>query len=505
MSLLVRRLQGLSLGARSRAAVRMRAFRGMASTPRWASVPAPTSPAPTASAALSVGATAVAPALEAPRQARQLLRWLWLDEAQRRELTAYVDAADSSPAPAWLTTTYHAARQYRTARSRRWLPDAERVGGQVDAFVNERIDAMRAKLEAGSAEGLSLDMWEAMSLDEKADVVLLPVWTSLTEEERTAALTRVTYECVRRLGWRSGYSAGYPGADASLAVGRQPGSRTAARRALQAAEETRAWEAWQALTRQERQAEWETAWRLRDRSVVYVDDAPTTRLLGAPAPRWFAQPQRAGTLQFLPNVTVRLVRNYTPRGQPYDAWKATFRVPLNMHKHQLRSFLLAVYGLRTTWARSMVYRSSIVFSGRQRRRVVGKDRTFKKVEVGLLEPFVFPGVTKDFLRVNLFQQEMMYEERRLLLKMTKGRRWRSHKSVRDLSRAMDRHWAAQSAGASDEAPSARPTAQLLVRKRSVPTARHSNILSVLAERRAEREARVQTFLEEQRQKSAPAS
>ena len=502
MSLLVRRLQGLSLEARPRAAVRMRAFRGIASTPRWASAPAQAT-----AAAVSVDASVspVAPALEASRQARQLLRWLWLNADQRHELTAYVDAADQTAAPAWLPATYHAARQYRTARSRRWLPDAERVGGRVDAFLRERIDAMRARLEGGAAEGLSLEMWEAMSLDEQADVVLLPVWARMTEEERSAALTRVTYECARRLGWRSGYSAGYPGAGAPPAVGRAPGSRTAARRALQATEEARAWDAWQALTPEERRAEWETAWRLRDRSVVYVDEAPTTRLLGAPAPRWFAEPQRAGALQFLPNVTVRLVRNHTPRGQPYDAWKATFRVPLHMDKHQLRSFLLAVYGLRTTWARSMVYRSSIVFSGRQRRRVVGKDRTFKKVEVGLLEPFVFPGVTKDFLRVNLFQQEMMYEERRLLLKMTKGRRWRSHKSVRDLSRALDRDWAAQSAGAPDEAPTERPTAQLLVRKRSVPTARHGNILSVLAERRAEREARLQTYLDEQRQKSAPSS
>lgn len=472
----------------------------MVSMPRRAS--APTAPAVETPSVEWPSAAPVAPALEAPRQARQLLRWLWLDEAQRRELSAYVDS-DSSEAPSWLPSVYYAARQYRTARARLWLPTAEQVGGDVNAFLHERMDAMRAQLETGAAHGLTLDLWDAMPLEEQADVVLQPVWTRLTEAERADALTRVTYECVRRLGWRSGYSSGYPGAG-STPPARTPGSRTAARRALQATEEVRAWEAWQALTPEERRAEWDTAWRLRDRSVVYLDDAPTTRLLGAPAPRWFAVPQRAGTLQFLPNVTVRLVRNYTPRGQPYDPWKATFRVPLNMDKHQLRSFLLAVYGLRTTWARSMVYRSAIVFSGRLRRRVVGKDRTFKKVEVGLLEPFVFPGVTKEFLRAHLFQQEMMYEERRLLLKMTKGRRWRSHKSVRDLSRAMDRHWAAHSAGAPDEAPSATPSAQLLVRKRSVPTARHSNILSVLAERRAEREARVQTFLDEQR-RSAPSS
>ena len=43
-----------------------------------------------------------------------------------------------------------------------------------------------------------------------------------------------------------------------------------------------------------------------------------------------------------------------------------------------------------------------------------------------------------------------------------------------------------------------PPAQLLVRKRSVPTARHSNILSAISERRAQREARVRAFLDEKR-------
>ena len=209
-------------------------------------------------------------------------------------------------------------------------------------------------------------------------------------------------------------------------------------------------------------------------------------------------PQRAGSLQYLPNILIRLVRNHTPRGQAYDVWKATFRVPLNMHKHELRSYLLAVYGLRTTWARSMVYRSPIVFSAAKRRRVVGQGRTFKKVEVGLLEPFVFPSVSQAFLRTHLFSQEMMYEERRLLLKMTKGRRWRSHKSVTDLSRALDNHWDGHNAGAPAEPADGQPSAQLLVRKRSVPTARHSNILSAISERRAQREARVRAFLDEKR-------
>lgn len=455
------------------------------------------------------------PSTDDVARARQLLRWIWLEPTQREELQSFVDRPETSVAPSWFTSTYVTARQYRMARSRLWVPSMERVGGDLNAFLDGEFDAMRIKIERAQDPFLTLDAWDAMDLEEKADVVFQHVWRGMSEEERVAALTRVTFECARRLGWRSGFSSGFPGmpddaVDPVQQVAKQlrssGSSKSAVRRALQATEDQRAWDAWQALSPAERRAEWDTAWRQRDRSMIYVDDAPTTRLLGAPAPRWYAVPQRAGSLQFLPNVMVRLVRNYTPRGKPYDVWKATFRVPLNMHKHLLRSYLLAIYGLRTTWARSMVYRSKIVFSATKRRRVVGRGRTFKKVEVGLLEPFVFPSVSQAFLRTHLFSQEMLYEERRLMFKMTKGRRWRGHKSVRDLSRALDNNWAAQSAGAPDEEPVAkRPTAQLLVRKRSVPTARHSNILSVISERRAEREARVQKFLDEQRKNTSSSS
>ena len=496
MSVLARRMQGLFVArsrvARNAARPIYSAVRGVATT---------TVETPVATDAVVPPTT---PRVSEPARARQLLRWLWLSPSKRQELEEYVTDPAQAAMPSWFASAYDEARQYRTARSRRWLPSSERVGGDVSAFLERECEKMRSSLE--QEQGIvSLAMWDAMDADEQADVVLQPMWASMTPDEREQALVRVTYECARRLGWRSGFSSGYPGAAVPKALREQGTRKTAARRALQQQEETRAWDAWQAMTPEERRVEFDTAWRLRDRSVVYIDDAPTTRLLGATAPRWYAQPQRAGTLTFLPNVSVRLVRNHTPRGQAYDVWKATFRVPLSMHKHMLRSYLLAVYGLRTTWARSMVYRSRTVFSAKKMRRVVGRDRTFKKIEVGLLEPFVFPGLTKDFLRSHLFSQEMMYEEHRLLLKMTKGRRWRSHKTVRDLSRAMDRNWEAQSAGAPDEASSGKPSAQLMVRKRSVPTARHNNILSAIAERRAERAARVQKFLDEKRSSSSSSS
>lgn len=430
-----------------------------------------------------------------------MLRWVWLEPAQRTELQSFVDGGGAGGAPAWFAGAYNEARLYRIARARRWAPTPDEVG-DLRTFGETERSAIRAQIEQGE-HVLSLDAWEDMDADEKDDVVYQRVWRRMPEAERRAALDRVTYECARRLGWRHGYSSGYPGAGVPKELLRRLATHTgkaAARRELRALEEAQAWAAWQALTPAERRAEWETAWRQRDRSVIYVDDAPRTRLLGAPAPRWYATPQRAGTLTFLPNVVVRLVRNQTPRGQPYDVWKATFRVPLSMHKHELRSFLLAVYGLRTTWARSMVYRSRITFSATKRRRVVGRGRTFKKVEVGLLEPFVFPAVSQRFLRTRLYSQEMLYEERRLMLRMSKGRRWRAHKSVADLSKSLERHWAVHNAGdASADADAERgPAAQLLVRKRSVPTARHGHILSAIAERRAQKAARLRAFLDAQR-------
>ena len=439
---------------------------------------------------------------------RQMLRWHWLEPSARAELERFAAQGGAGAPPAWFAVEYEQARKYRTARSRLWTPRAEDLetvgaGGDLGAWLTREAEVLEEALEApDAAERVSLDRWLGMREAERHDVLLQRVWRGMSPDARERALTRVAFECARRLGWRTGYSSGFPGEthpDELRALGEQGAPRTAARRALRASEEQRAWAAWQALTPAERNAEWDTAWQLRDRSLIYVDDAPTSMLLGSAAPRWYATPQRAGRLQFLPNMVVRLVRNHTPAGKPYDPWKATFRVPLHVHKHALRSYLLAVYGLRTTWARSQILRAGVVYDTRRKRRTTAKGRTYKKIEVGLLEPFVFPGLDREFMRTHMFNQEMMYEERRLLLKMTKGRRWRARKSVRDLSRALDRGYAHQNAGAPDEQPHPdRPTAQLLVRSGSVPTSRHSNILSLLSQQRAEREARIREYIEKQR-------
>lgn len=470
--------------------------------PRRAAAVATEAPAPTQAAAAPVPEHTSSRAQATPDQraahARKLLRWHWLEPAARAELERFAEGA--AAAPAWLNSEYALARSYRTARARLWMPSAADIAGATGEHVTD-VRAWLANEASRVDEGgarVSADTFAALSSDAQLDVLLLRVWLAMSPDARERALTRVAYECVRRLGWRSGYSSGYPGTTPPAGLAGDAAARRAARAELRTAEEERAWAAWQALAPAERAAEWDTAWQLRDRSLVYVDDSPASVLLGAPAPRWYATPQRAGVLQFLPNMVVRLVRNHTRPGEPYDPWKATFRVAHNVHKHALRSYLLAVYGLRTTWARSLVYRSQVTFNLRKMRRTTGRGRTFKKIEVGLLEPFMFPGLSKEFLRDNLFQQEMAYEERRLVMRITKGRRWRARKPLAAHSRAVNRNYANQNAGAPDA--QSNETTRLLVRSGTVPTARHSNILAALAERRAEREARVQAYIAEHRNK-----
>ncbi|WFD34793.1 hypothetical protein MCUN1_001637 [Malassezia cuniculi] len=460
-----------------------------------ATVAAPSAAAPAPAAAGHVASSQPKLAAEDKEmavKARKMLRWQWLENDKRSELERF--AAGAADVPAWFGDEYALARSFRTARARRWMPSA----GDIQAATGERVSDVHAwladeasRIDQGSAT-VSADAFAALDADAQVDLLLVRVWLAMSPEARENALVRAAYECVRRLGWRSGYSSGYPGTAIPAGLTGDNDARRAARAELREAEEERAWTAWQALSSEERQAEWDTAWQLRDRSLVYIDDSPASVLLGAPAPRWYETPQRAGVLQFLPNMLVRLVRNHTRVGEPYDPWKATFRVAHNVHKHALRSYLLAVYGLRTTWARSSVYRSPVVFSYSKKRRTVGRGRTFKKIEVGLLEPFVFPGLTKEFMRNTMFQQEMALEERRLVMRMTKGRRWRGRKPVAAHSRAVNRNYAYRNAGAPD-ADSEEPV-KLLVRSGAIPTARHNNILAALAERRAAREARIKEYI-----------
>ncbi|KAK0457797.1 uncharacterized protein EV420DRAFT_1271206 [Desarmillaria tabescens] len=92
-----------------------------------------------------------------------------------------------------------------------------------------------------------------------------------------------------------------------------------------------------------------------------------------------------GQTIYLPNVIFRLVRNNTPPGQPYNPYEATFRIPPSITKTDIRSYLLAVYGVKTTYIRTDIYRPAM-----PRRGATQTKTSYKRAVVGLVEPFYYP-------------------------------------------------------------------------------------------------------------------
>jgi len=94
---------------------------------------------------------------------------------------------------------------------------------------------------------------------------------------------------------------------------------------------------------------------------------------------------------YLPNLQIRLMRNHTPPGEPYDPWVATFRLPPSVTKNDLRSYLYAVYGLEVTFIRTDNYQAPLTRGpGGQIRREAGSKKNYKRAVVGLKEPFHYP-------------------------------------------------------------------------------------------------------------------
>jgi large subunit ribosomal protein L23 len=103
-----------------------------------------------------------------------------------------------------------------------------------------------------------------------------------------------------------------------------------------------------------------------------------------------------GQTVYLPNIIIRLVRNQTPPGEPYNPYEATFRVPLSVTKTDIRSYLHSIYGVETTYIRTDVYRSPVKRSmedGSWTR--TESHRTYKRAVVGLVEPFYYPQALED--------------------------------------------------------------------------------------------------------------
>ncbi|KAF9478251.1 hypothetical protein BDN70DRAFT_880211 [Pholiota conissans] len=100
-----------------------------------------------------------------------------------------------------------------------------------------------------------------------------------------------------------------------------------------------------------------------------------------------------GQKVYLPNIIMRLVRNNTPPGQPYNPYEATFRIPQSVTKTDVRSLLLAVYGVECTYIRTDNYISPWyrTLDGPKRRPY----KTYKRAVVGLVKPFYYPQRLED--------------------------------------------------------------------------------------------------------------
>ncbi|KAH9479461.1 54S ribosomal protein L23, mitochondrial [Psilocybe cubensis] len=136
-----------------------------------------------------------------------------------------------------------------------------------------------------------------------------------------------------------------------------------------------------------------------------------------------------GQKVYLPNIVLRLVRNHTQPGQPYNPYEATFRIPQSVTKTDLRSLLLAVYGVKTTYIRTDNYISP------WHRTMDGYERkpfkTYKRAVVGLVDPFYYPHRLEDMPQQEREEREKYIEknfsikhtrslQKEELMRMTKG-------------------------------------------------------------------------------------
>ena len=136
-----------------------------------------------------------------------------------------------------------------------------------------------------------------------------------------------------------------------------------------------------------------------------------------------------GRKVYLPNIVFRLVRNHTLPGQPYNPYEATFRIPQSVTKTDIRSLLLAVYGVKTTYIRTDNYISPLyrTNSGLERRSY----KTYKRAVVGLVDPFYYPHRMEDmpekerqeraeWIETHFSIQSTRNLHKEELLRMTKG-------------------------------------------------------------------------------------
>lgn len=140
--------------------------------------------------------------------------------------------------------------------------------------------------------------------------------------------------------------------------------------------------------------------------------------------------QAVGQKVYLPNIIFRLVRNHTPPGQPYNPYEATFRVPQSVTKTDIRSYLLAVYGVETTYIRTDNFLSPLSRARDGGMTATKPHKTYKKAVVGLVKPFEYPAAiedmpgparekTQEWIESSFGVQAMKHMRRTALLRMTR--------------------------------------------------------------------------------------
>ncbi|CCL98566.1 uncharacterized protein FIBRA_00566 [Fibroporia radiculosa] len=171
--------------------------------------------------------------------------------------------------------------------------------------------------------------------------------------------------------------------------------------------------------------------------------------------------QVVGQKVYLPNILFRLVRNHTPPGQPYNPYEATFRIPQSVTKTDVRSYLLAAYGVKTTYIRTDNYLAPLLrdphdYSFKRTTRM-----TYKRAVVGLVEPFYYPQAIEDMNKQQR-EERLAWLERSFRINYYQDLR---QGALIRMSRAGSKGW----------------------KWRTGATANRGNILRIIAERRAARE------------------
>ncbi|EGN95033.1 hypothetical protein SERLA73DRAFT_187317 [Serpula lacrymans var. lacrymans S7.3] len=140
---------------------------------------------------------------------------------------------------------------------------------------------------------------------------------------------------------------------------------------------------------------------------------------------------------YLPNIVFRMVRNHTPTGQPYNPYEATFRIPQSVTKTDVRSYLSAVYGVKTTYIRTTNYLSPIYRDPHDGSWTRTKSyKTYKRAVVGLVDPFYYPLAMEDMDEGARKERQKWLEEKFALSAL---KRWRRYEYLR-MTKKGSKNW-----------------------------------------------------------------